>query len=307
MKNLLDELVIAAGEQKLNVRNVIVRRDNEVIAQHSFVPDTPQLLWSVSKTFTSMAIGLAAAEGYFSLTDKVTDLYAEYIPSSPSTYLQTMRLRDLLCMGTGHDKDPGQFDCEYASYPDPTAAAFFHTRLTDAPGTHFTYNNAASYMLSLLIGNKTQANLLDYLMPRVFTPLGIPKPIWERTPKGIPQGYSGLHLSAEQLSLFGQLILDRGMWKGKQLIPSDYIDQACAVQIDNSDFDADFATADHHQGYGYQMWRNSYPDSFRMDGYLGQYVILLPKKNTLVTYTSDEHEKMTDIIELTWDHLVDKL
>ncbi|MDP4094767.1 MAG: serine hydrolase, partial [Bacillota bacterium] len=150
-------------------------------------------------------------------------------------------------------------------------------------------------------------NLDQYLNERIFKPLDIPKPIWDTCPKGIPQGFSGLHLTAEQLSRFGQLILDKGVWKEKQLIPSEYIKQATSVQIKTDDFTPFFATADYHQGYGYQIWMNSYPNSYRMDGYLGQYVVIIPDKNAIVTYISNEYKNMTGILELTWHTLVDKL
>ncbi|WP_105616427.1 serine hydrolase domain-containing protein [Vallitalea okinawensis] len=175
------------------------------------------------------------------------------------------------------------------------------------PGTHFTYNNSSTYMLSRVIEAATGLNLLDYIDKKIFLPLNISKPQWDTCPLGVPQGFSGLYLTAEQLSRFGQLLLDKGVWKGKQLIPTDYIERATSVQIQTDEFNPFFATDDHHQGYGYQVWMNSYPNSYRMDGLFGQYVVILPDKNAVITYISNESENMTGVLELTWDTLVDKL
>ena len=97
------------------------------------------------------------------------------------------------------------------------------------------------------------------------------------------------------------------MWGKKQLIPADYITQATKPQIDTSEFNEFFATADHKQGYGYQIWMNSYPGSYRMDGMYGQYVVMLPDKNAVVTYVSNEPSNMTGVLELTWNTLIDRL
>ena len=97
------------------------------------------------------------------------------------------------------------------------------------------------------------------------------------------------------------------MWKDRQLIPSSYIEQATSIQIETRDFNPFFATEDHHRGYGYQVWMNSYPDLYRMDGMYGQNVIMLPKRNAVVTYVSNEPRNMTAILELTWNTLIDKL
>jgi CubicO group peptidase (beta-lactamase class C family) len=162
-------------------------------------------------------------------------------------------------------------------------------------------------MLSKLISITTGTHLDEYLDKRIFQQLDIPKPKWDTCMKGIPLGFSGLYLTAGQLSKFGQLILDHGMWKGTQLIPSSYIKQATSVQNKTNDFTPYFATADHQQGYGYQIWMNSYPNSYRMDGLFGQYVVMLPDKNAVITYISNEPQNMTGVLELTWNILIDKL
>ncbi|GLC30096.1 serine hydrolase domain-containing protein [Clostridium omnivorum] len=305
--NLLNDMILSIEKQNLHVLNVVVRQNGEVIAKHDFEEEKPILLWSISKTFTSMAVGIAISEGYFKITDHVIDFF----PNIPAAYLsenlKKVTIHDLLCMGSGHAECPiFKADREGNGIYD-ISQLFFEEPFLYEPGTHFTYDNTATYMLSKIIGITTGTNLDEYLEKRIFQPLDIQKPKWDTCPKGTPLGFSGLRLTANQLSKFGQLLLNKGLWDGKQLIPSSYIEQAASVQIKTYDFNEFFATEDHHQGYGYQMWMNSYPNSYRMDGLYGQYVVMLPDKNAVVTFVSNEPEKMTAILELTWKTIVDKL
>lgn len=304
---LLNDLIVSVKNQNLHVKNVVVRQEGNIIAKHDFEDEKPSLLWSVSKTFTSMAIGIAISEGFLKLNNHVIDFFTDIPNNRVNDYHRKMTIHDLLCMGTGHAECPViKADWSKGQTWD-ICKLFFDEPIIFEPGTHFTYNNSATYMLSKIISIATGTNLDEYLYEKIFQYLDIPKPKWDTCPKGIPQGFSGLYLTAEQLSRFGQLILNKGVWNNKQLIPSSYIEQAISVQIETSDFNPYFATADHHQGYGYQLWMNSYPNSYRMDGLYGQYVVMLPDKKAVITYISNEFENMTGILELTWDTLVDKL
>lgn len=306
---LLDELVSAATRQNLHILNVVVRQNGQVIGRHDFEEEQPHLLYSVSKTFTSIAAGIAVHEGYFKLDDLVAYFFPDYLHNCTNNmdYLTKITVHDLLCMGAGHAQCPVSKADWSSGRKWDIGALFFAEPVVYEPGTHFTYDNSATYMLSRIISLTTGTNLDDYLHEKIFHPLDIPKPVWDVCPLGYPQGFSGLHLTAEHLSRFGQLLLDKGVWHGQQLIPSGYIEQATSVQISTADFTPDFATADYQQGYGYQLWMNAYPNSYRLDGLYGQYVIVLPDKNAVVTYISDEPDRMTAIIELTWTTLVKRL
>ncbi|MBC2580073.1 serine hydrolase [Clostridium sp. DJ247] len=307
MKNcILDDLIESVKEQNLQVLNVVVRKDGDIIAEYDFEEEKPTILWSVSKTFTSMAIGIAENEGYFRLNDKIIDYFEDDI-TQINDNLKKMTIRDLLCMGTGHAICPVKKAMEKNKPLDDISKLFFEEPVIFEPGTHFLYNNAATYMLSKLISITTEYSLKEYLMPRIFQPLGISEPQWDSDVNGISFGCSGLYLTARELSKFGQLLLNNGTWNKKQLIPASYIAQATKSQIDTSEFNEYFATVDHKQGYGYQVWMNSYPNSYRMDGLYGQYVVILPDKNAVVTYVSNEQSNMTGVLELTWNTIVDKL
>jgi CubicO group peptidase (beta-lactamase class C family) len=250
-----------------------------------------------------MAVGIAEGEGLLKVEDKLSKYFR--IPDDPMW--QKVTLHDLLCMGTG------QRTCAFSNAlanGKPVAdieGLFFSSPIVYEPGTHFFYNNSATYMLSRLISKTTGTSLNDYLKPRIYDPLGFENVQWEADGQGVNFGCSGLYLNAHELSLFGQLLLNHGMWQGKSLIPQNYIERATRKQIDNSAFKEKFATADHHSGYGYQIWMNPIPNSYRLDGLYGQYVVVLPEKQAVVTFISNEPKHMTAILDLTWKYLLQQL
>lgn len=305
-KMILDDFVQSVTEQKLNILNMNVRKNGEIIAKHDFVEEKPSVLWSASKTFTSMAIGIARGEGLLDLDNKVIDYFKDDYDIPDNNYLKKMTIHDLLCMGSGHAECPIMKAEWTRIIPLDIVKLFFDEPIKYEPGTRFTYDNSATYMLSRIITKVTGKSLLDYAYEKIFKPLDIPKPRWATCPRGYTQGFSGLYLTAEQLSRFGQLILNKGKWNDTQLIPQDYIEKATSVQISTVTHDHDFTTADHHMGYGYQIWMNSYAGSYRLDGMFGQFVIIVPEKNALITFVSHE-ERAIEILEIAWKHLIDKL
>lgn len=296
-ENLLTGLIKQVNEHGPKVCNLVVRQNGKITARHDFVPEEPRLLFSVSKTFTSLGIGLAESEGLLGL-DETLDAFFRCPPG-----FDKIKVRHLLTMSSGHGICP----LMAADSMDDIEKIFFGQPLVYEPGTVFIYNNAGSYMLSKLLGKRAGCNLKRYLMPRLFEPLGISEPRWDEDQFGVSHGFSSLFLNATDLSKVGQVLLDHGKWQGKQLLPESYLDRATAKQISTENVNDSWATADSHAGYGYQIWRNAYPGSYRMDGYRGQYVVILPDKNAVVTYLSDEDTNMLGVLELTWKYLINQL
>lgn len=305
--DLLLDFRLAVMEQHLGLYGILLRQHGEIIAEHKWRVDEDVQLYSASKTFISMAVGIAVNEGYFKLSDQVIDFFPELTPEQPDQKLLKMTVKHLLTMGTGHACCP--IINAFSSGLEPTnwVKLFFDTPLTYEPGTHFEYNNCATYMLSAIIKRKTGINARDYLIPRIFAPLHIFNPQWEICPEGVTKGFKGLYLTTEELSRFGQLLLNHGEWNGKQLIPAQYIDEATKPQIDNTDFNPNWATPDNHQGYGYQIWINSYPNSYRLEGLYGQYSIVFPEKDAVVTITAHQEGNQSVILDLVWNTIADRL
>lgn len=157
----LDALLQSIHEQDLHVRHVIVRQDGEITAEHHFVEDTPVMLWSASKSIISLAIGIAVHAGFFDIHDKIAD----YFPGARQQGFDQVAIRDLLCMATGHAECPFTKALDAGGDLNDVEQLFFSEPLAYPPGTHFLYNNTATYMLSKLISRTAGGCLLDFLRP----------------------------------------------------------------------------------------------------------------------------------------------
>lgn len=287
--------VEAADKTIDSLHSVMVVRHGHVVAEGWWTPYSPQArhqLYSLSKSFTSTAIGLAVAEGKLSLDDELTKLFPDDAPASPSSNAKSMRIRDLLRMSTGHQTEPPR------KADESWAKTFLAHPVPFKPGTHFLYNTSATYMLSAAIQKATGQTTLDYLKPRLFDPLGIENPTWELSPQGISTGGYGLSVRTEDIAKFGQLYLLKGKWNGKQLVPAAWIDEATARQTSNGSN----PKSDWDQGYGYQFWRCR-NGGYRGDGAFGQYCIVLPEQDAVIAITAGVKD-MQAVLNVVWDKLV---
>ena len=223
-------------------------RHSKVIAEGWWAPYSAQEnheLYSLSKSFTSTAVGMAVAEGKLSIDDEVLKFFPDDAPDKPSANLKAMRVHDLLTMNTGNqDEVPTAAD-------KISARAFLTNAVPHKPGTHFKYNTPATFMLSAIVQKQTGLTVLDYLRPRLFEPLGITQPVWNTNWQGISLGGYGLSVRTEDIARFGQLYLQRGNWQGKQLIPKEWVEMATSKQVSNGSN----PKSDWDQGYGFQFWR----------------------------------------------------
>jgi len=304
-KGILD-FVNAVEEKNLNLHSLIVVRHGAVVAEGWWAPYAPDLkhtLYSLSKSFTSTAIGMAVAEGKLSVEDKVISFFPKDLPATISPNLAAMRVKDLLTMSTGHDTDstPSLRNSAETNW----VKSFFALPVAHEPGTFFVYNSGATYMLSAIIQKLTGQNLLTYLTPRLFKPLNIEGADWEVDPNGINTGGWGLRLKTEDIAKFGQLLLQKGMWKGKRLMAESWIRDATQFQVQSKGGSRKKEENDWLQGYGYQFWRCRH-DAFRGDGAYGQYCIVLPKEDLVIAITSETAD-MQGILDQVWDHILPAL
>jgi CubicO group peptidase (beta-lactamase class C family) len=207
------KFIEAADKRVTTMHSFMLVRNGNVVAECWWKPESaekPHVLWSLSKSFTSTAVGLAVAEGRFSIDDPVLKFFPEEAPANPSDKLKMMRVRDLLTMSTGHETEPdvrGKTDQAWVK-------TFLEHPVPHKPGAHFQYNTAATYMLSAIVQKTTGQTVLEYLKPRLFEPLGIENPRWDTSPQGITLGGYGLFVRTEDIAKFGQLYLQKGSGTG---------------------------------------------------------------------------------------------
>lgn len=299
----IEAFVSAADREIEHLHSLMLVRHGQVVAEGWWAPyraSSPHMLFSLSKSFTSTAVGMAVAEGRLSLNDPVLSFFPDDAPAVVSDNLAAMRVRHLLAMGTGHDADT--MPALHQSADGNWARAFLACPVQHAPGTHFLYNTGATYMLSAIVQKLTGQTLLEYLGPRLFEPLSITGASWESCPRGINTGGFGLRTTTEAIAKFGQLYLQRGAWSGRQLVPAEWADAASAKQIDN----APNANPDWAQGYGYQFWRCQFGNAYRGDGAFGQFCVVFPEHDAVLAITSGVGN-MQAVLSLVWQHILPAL
>lgn len=300
----ITDFLAAVASAKLELHSFMMVRHGHVVAQgwwHPYAQPRPHMLFSLSKSFTSTAVGMAIAQGCLTLEDQVLSFFPDEAPAKPSPHLAAMRVRDLLTMSTGHAVEPAlRGDGSEQNW----VRAFLEAPVEYQPGTHFVYNSGATYMLSAIVQKVTGQDLLTYLQPRLFAPLGIVDPTWERSPQGICAGGWGLSITTEDIAKFGQLYLQEGKWQGEQLIAPEWVKEATAKQIANDlgKSDEERMTSDWAQGYGYQFWRCR-QEAYRGDGAFGQFCIVLPSQDAVVALTSGVRD-MQAVLQCVWSHLL---
>lgn len=244
-------------------------------------PNKPHVLWSLSKSFNSTAVGLAIAEGKLHLDDHILKFFPEDAPPDPSANLKAVTVRDLLTMTCGQATE-----ARWTTNDEPTVRKFLFHPFVYKPGTHFLYNTVGAYTLSAIVTKVTGQTTLDYLKPRLFEPLGIKNPRWDSSREGYSFGGYGLYLCTEDVAKFGQLYLQKGEWNGRQIVPQKWIEEATRKQVRNDGEGHSKIGIDWCQGYGFQFWRCTH-NAFRGDGAYGQLCVVIPDKDAVIAITAD--------------------
>ncbi len=295
------QFIEALESQIQEIHSFMLLRRGLVVAEGWWspsAPEQPHLLFSLSKSFTSTAVGLAIAEGHFAIDDPMLSFFPDETPVGGNELWAALRVRHLLSMSTGQAEDTWS---SMVDRPDGDwIKGFFTVPVLHAPGSHFVYNTGATYMLSAIVQRATGLKLVDYLGPRLFAPLGIERAAWGDSPQGITAGGIGLSLTTEDIAKFGQLYLQKGMWQGRPLLPEGWVEAATSSQISNSAG----VQPDWSQGYGYQFWRCRH-GAYRGDGVFGQYCIVMPEQDAVLVMTSGlDIFDMQQPLNLVWDILL---
>lgn len=293
------EFLNKVNGQDLELHSFMLLKNGKNIADCWWKPYGPQYrhqLFSLSKSFTSMAIGLAIEEGLLTTETRIADIFTaemKELGEKVDEKIKKMTVKNLLTMGTGMAYENWNWDDENYN----NILGFLSSHVKNEPGSTFFYNTMATYMCSAIITRLTGQKLVDYLMPRLFEPLGI-DPVWDEDNSGISYGGFGLNIKTEDIAVFGQMLLQKGEYNGRQLVPAAWIEEATSKQIDNGDE----ADNDWAQGYGYQFWRCVPEGVYRGDGMYGQYCIVMPEYNCVIAVTSNAD--MGKFMKLIWSDLL---
>ena len=310
----------AVADSAEDLHSVMVLQHGKVLEEKQIAPDTAHIMNSVSKTFTSTAVGFAIHEGLLSLDDKIVDLFPEIVPENPQERLAGITIRHLLTMNCGHGKDP-----TYAIRTEEKdwVQSFMEWPIEFDPGTCYCYNSLGTYILSATVQKVTGEKVVDYLDSRLWQPLGIEKPFWQESPQGINTGGWGLYLHTEDLARMGLCLLNDGEFRGRQVIPASWVKEmktnhvpSVGAGLNENQMKEILAAhpdlpyflpqnSDWVQGYGYQMWRCRH-GGVRADGANGQYILLLPEQDAVIVTTA-HIPNMQQELNLIWNYLLPAL
>ncbi len=290
------ELIKDFKESNIEVHSIMVLRHGKVAFEtwaDPYAPDMPHAAYSVSKSFTSAAVGFAVSEGLLSLDTRVIDIFPEYCEGEPDENLQILNVHHLLSMQSGKsvsvftDKGKNQWIKD-----------FFDAPWKFKPGEGWEYISENQYMLCAMLTRVTGMSVIDYLTPRLFEPLGIDVPFWEKDADGIEAGGWGLFLKTEDIAKFTLCYQQKGVFNGQQVIPADWVHKSQKIQADNS---AVNKTPDSQSGYGYCFWRCAGVHGYRADGMFSQFGIVAKDYDAAFIMTAGEvnEQKTRDCI---WRH-----
>ena len=286
------------ADPAIELHSLMVVRHGHVVAEGWWAPHTPErtrLLYSLSKSFTSTALGLALEEGRVGLDDTVVSYFPEFGAEITDRRSRSVTLGHLASMASGHNRDMMQE--ALTGDPQEPVRGFLLVAPDVEPGTVFAYSQPCTYTLAAIIQRVTGMRLSEYLRPRLFDPLGIGEVGWLTWPPGREQGFSGLFARTEDVAKLGQLYLQGGRWGEDQLLGERYVEQATSRQIDTPNQD----NVDWRQGYGFQFWMARH--GYRGDGAFGQFCVVLPAHDAVVAITGGT-EAMQGVLDNLWQHLL---
>src|SRR5580704_18101719 len=282
----------------IEMHSLMVVRNGRVVAEGWWAPynaGRPQLLYSLSKSFTSTAAAFAQAEGLLDLDDTVVSHFAEFAADITDPRSRSVKVRHVASMAAGHTREVLGEALE-RDREEPVRGFLLIPPDRD-PGTVFAYSQPCTYTLASIIQRNAGMSLTRYLRPRLFDPLGIGHVGWHTFPPGREQGFSGLHARTEDIAKLGQLYLQQGRWEGTQLIAKEWVAEATSVQVSNPQQ----PHPDWQQGYGFQFWRSRH--GYRGDGAFGQFCLVLPEYDAVVALLGQSSDTQA-LLDLVWRELL---
>lgn len=262
--------------ERINLHGFLLVRHNRIAAEGYWAPwsaERKHRMYSISKSFVALAVGLLIDEGRLTLEARVADYFPDKVPAKLHPWLATSTVRDLLIMATAHSST------SYGREDPDWVWTFFNKPPSHPAGTIFSYDTAATVVLTAIVERLAGKGFLDYMRPRFLDRIGFSADAWcVRTPEGGSWGGSGVICTLRDLAKVALTCLHDGKWGTEQLLPAGYLRAATAKQIDNS--------LGGNDGYGYQIWCEK-ENGFSFRGMGSQYAICFPDKQFLFACIAD--------------------
>ena len=300
----IDSSVIAKMTEEMsyrgiNIHSLMVLRDNKVACEawsKPLTPETPHMVYSISKSFLATAYGFALEENKITRETRLVDIFPEIRKKKKDEFLEKLTIHHLLCMTAGKQTSIR------GSKSDDWLKLFVNAKWIFEPGTSWRYVNDNYYIASKMLCKILGESITEYLTPRLFEPLGIDIPFWEHAPDGVEAGGWGLMLKTEDIAKFILCYHNNGTYNGVQVIPEWWIKEATSYISDNSVSEKE---PDASAGYGCGFWRCAgMKNTYRCEGMFCQYAISFEDYNACLVMTS-EHSDLQETLDVIWKYMPD--
>ena len=277
-----------------DLKGVAVRLHGEIVAERYYNGDGPDTLHDVrstGKSITSLLVGIAIGQGYIRA---VTDTVGEYLPETRNAAIGAVSLADILTMRSGLAADddvptsPGNEDKLMAA-SNPIAFLEGVPRARP-PGSVYVYNSLTAYVAGLVVARAVDDNEANFARKTLFEPLGINQFAWTSDPLGNTRGQGNLSMTTRDLSRIGQMVLDRGRWKGRPIVSEDWIVESLKPRVPIGTVDP------YADAYGY-FWFTRTLATGRLSvtvhfasGNRGNKIYVVPERDMVVAVTSDAYD-----------------
>jgi CubicO group peptidase (beta-lactamase class C family) len=279
-----------------NVRAVLVNvHGKPVVAQYDGVPTSRHwdMGWGTVAVVATL-VGIAIDEGRIPGLDATL---AQLLPSHVDDMARAVAsttLREVLTMTGGFQKTLDDPVVDYAGGPDPVGKILRAARPTDAH--QFAYSSQGAHVLAAIVARATGMPVLDYARSRLFDPLGIKTDPasafgWANDSTGLNLGWTSLKLAPEDVAKLGQLYLDGGRWKGRQLVSASWVHEATRVQEENVARPNDSLSGYGGYGYGWWLIESDHSPAYFVADLSGQLLEVLPTHSLVVVVSSEPDPK----------------
>lgn len=276
----------------INMHGFIIIRKGQIVSEGYWAPYSHRSMhrmYSISKSFVSLAIGLMIDEGKLKLDDRVASFFADIVPVNVHPYIAAATVRDLLMMATPH------IGTTYTRDDRDFVATFFQKEPSHPPGTVFHYDTSATVVLTTIVERISGVPFLIYMRDKFLDPIGVSQDAWcIKSPEGTSWGGSGVICTLRDIAKVAYVCMNDGRWGDKQLISKQYIQAATTKQIDNS--------LSGHEGYGYQIWREK-NNGFSFVGMGSQFAFCFPDQEFMFACIADTQLK-GQVAEALLRHIV---
>ncbi len=295
IREMLDEM----EREDCELHSLMILRHGRVAVETYQAPlksDDAHMVYSVSKSFLATAFGFALDEGLLTKETKFLDIFPDYKPKKQDKYLEKLTIAHLVAMTSGKAASvKGRTEKDWIKL-------FLKAKWAFEPGTDWRYINDNFYVAAAAITRVTKMSVTEYLTPRLFEPLGIDVPVWEKSPTGIEAGGWGLFLKTEDIAKLILCYMNGGKYNGEQVIPEWWTKDATSYHSDNS---ASQAKPDCKAGYGYGFWRCAgLENTYRCEGLYSQYAIAIPDYDACVITTSS-NSNLQQTLDIIWKYIKD--